>query len=60
MLNVRHVATQHLDRAGLKLAGARNQAEQGRFAHAVRAEESDHAAGGDLHRHILKGARFAV
>ena len=60
MAGIGHVATEHVDGAGLKLARARNQAQQGRFADAVGAEESDHAAGGDLHRHGIEGPRFPI
>jgi hypothetical protein len=60
MPDIGYVGTKHLDGSSLNLARARNQAQQGRFADSVGPEESDHAAGGDLHRHRIEGPYFPI
>src|SRR5690606_14642705 len=57
---VRHIAAQHLDRAVLDLARAGDQAQPGGLAHAVRADETDHAPGGNVEAHAVGGQRVAV
>ena len=51
---VGHVAAEHLDPPLLDLAGAGDQRHQTGLSHAVRADQSDHAAGrqieADRHR----------
>ena len=49
-----HVAAQGLDAAGLQLARAGNQGQQRRLADAVRADQPDGPAAGNLHRNALE------
>ena len=42
-------------RAVLKRLGPGDQAEQGRFADAVRPDQPDHAPGGNIQRHAVEG-----
>ena len=55
-----HVAAEHRHAAGLNPAHAGHEREQGRLADAVRPDDSDHAAGGKIERHVVEGARPAV
>ena len=55
-----HVAAEHLDPAGLDAARPGRQGEQARFAHPVRADQADHAAGGHLQVDPVQGQGGAV
>jgi len=55
-----HVAAQHLHRALLDLACAGDQRQPGGLAHAVRADEADHAPGREVERHTVCGRGGAI
>ena len=57
---VADIAAQHLDAAVLQRLGAGNQAQQGRFADAVRPDQADHAAGGNIERQPVERDRPAI
>ena len=49
-----HVAAEHEHAAGLDLYGAGDAAQQRGFSHAVGADQSDHAAGRQFDRDVVK------
>ena len=51
-----HVAVQHLDPAGLDLAGAGDDGEQRRLADTIGTDQSDDAAAGNVERHRIERA----
>ena len=57
---VGNVAAQRLYRSGLQSAYAGDQAQQGRFADAVRPDQADHAAGRNVERDIVERDRFTI
>ena len=54
------VGAEHADGALLDLLGGGDQAEQGRFADAVRADDRDAGTGGDVERDLLQRHRPAI
>jgi hypothetical protein len=55
-----HVAAEHLDATLLDAAGAGDQRHQTRLAHAVRADQPDHAAGRQVECNSIESVSFSI
>ena len=60
MVLVRHVSVEHHDLAGLNLAHAGDQGEQGGLADAVGPDQSRHALGRNIEGQVVERERLSV
>ena len=60
MLRIAQITTKCPHRSRLDLPHPGNQPKQGRLAHTVRTDETDHATPGNRERHVVEGEGLAI